>query len=65
MPDNLPVPITAYSSVPQFAEQIARNWYVNFGIVVDGVDIGKAIEYDTLQIINRMILEMLNRPTEQ
>ena len=47
------------------AEQIARNWYVNFGIVVDGVDIGKAIEYDTLQIINRMILEMLNRPTEQ
>ncbi len=42
---------------PQASEKIAREWYLGRGIEYAGVDIGKCIEYDTLKIINRILLE--------
>ena len=39
------------------AETIARGWYLGMGLMYEGVDIGKTLEYDVLQIVNRMILE--------
>lgn len=41
----------------QASEKIAREWYRGRGIKYAGVDIGKCIEYDTLQIVNRILLE--------
>ena len=35
---------------------IAREWYSEMDLVVDGVDFGKCCTYDVLQIINRSIL---------
>ena len=35
---------------------IAREWYSEMDLVVDGVDFGKCCEYDVLQIISRSIL---------
>lgn len=41
----------------QASERIAREWYRGRGIEYAGVDLGKCIEYDTLQIVNRILLE--------
>lgn len=39
------------------ASVVARMWYKEFPILcVMGVDFGKCIEYDVLQIVNRFIL---------
>ena len=48
------------------SEKIARKSYSGRGIEYAGVDIGKCIEYDALQIINRILLEQKaknERPT--
>ena len=50
----------------QASAKIAREWYLGRGIEYAGVDLGKCIEYDTLQIINRILLEQKaknERPT--
>lgn len=39
------------------SEKIAREWYLGRGIEYEGVDLGKCIEYDALQIVNRLLLE--------
>ena len=44
---------------------IARNWYRNAGLVLNGVDFGKCMEYDTLQIINRSILREQERKSHE
>ena len=41
----------------QASEKIAREWYGGRRIEYAGVDIGKCIEYDVLQIVNRILLE--------
>lgn len=41
----------------QASEKIAREWYSGRGMKYAGVDIGKCIEYDVLQIVNRILLE--------
>lgn len=38
------------------AERIARHWYRNAELVYLGVDFGKCMEYDTLQVINRSVV---------
>lgn len=45
----------------QTSEKISREWYHGRGIEYAGVDLGKCIEYDTLQIINRILLEQKMR----
>ena len=49
--------MTSNQPNPQASEKIAREWYSGRGIVYAGVDLGKCIEYDVLQIVNRILLE--------
>jgi len=44
------------------AEYIARNWYIGMNLIYVGVDFGKCMEYDTLQVINRSILSLRENP---
>ncbi len=50
---------------PQASEKIAREWYSERGIEYAGVDIGKCIEYDVLQIVNRILLEQKAKNEQQ
>jgi len=38
------------------AEYIARNWYIGMSLIYVGVDFGKCMEYDVLQIVNRGVV---------
>ena len=46
------------------AVYIARNWHAGL-LEVDGIDYGKAIEYDVLQIVNRSILAQRNETRDR
>ena len=46
------------------AVYIARNWHAGL-LEVDGIDYGKAIEYDVLQIVNRSILAKRNETRDR
>lgn len=46
------------------ATLIARQWYLGREIVYEGVDLGKCMEYDVLQIANRILIEA-NRPKKK
>ena len=50
---------------PQASEKIAREWHSGREIVYAGVDIGKCIEYDVLQIVNRILLEQKAKNEQQ
>ena len=43
--------------MPTPSETIARLWHKDRGIKYEGVDLGKCMEYDVLQIINRIIVQ--------
>ena len=49
----------------QASEKIAREWYSGRGIEYARVDIGKCIEYDVLQIVNRILLEQKVKNEQQ
>ena len=38
------------------AEYIARNWYIGMNLIYVGVDFGKCMCYDVLQIVNRSVI---------
>ena len=40
------------------AAHIARNWYRGMELEYGGVDFGKCVEYDLLQILNRAIITL-------
>ena len=44
---------------------IAREWYSEMDLVVDGVDFGKCCVYDCLQIVNRSILRQRELESRQ
>jgi len=47
------------------SETIARLWHKDRGIEYEGVDLGECMEYDVLQIVNRIIVqEEKNVPVE-
>ena len=39
------------------AEHIARHWYEGLGLVELGVDFGECMVYDTLQLVNRAVVQ--------
>ena len=38
------------------AEYIARNWYIGMNLIYVGVDFGKCMCYDVLQVVNRGVV---------
>lgn len=46
------------------ATLIARQWYLGREMVYEGVDLGMCMEYDVLQITNRILIEA-NRPKKK
>ena len=42
------------------ATHIARNWYREMKLEYSGVDFGKCIVYDCLQIVNRAVVKQKN-----
>lgn len=38
------------------ADLIACQWYVGREIIYEGVDLGRCMEYDVLQVVNRILL---------
>lgn len=47
------------SNPPQLnpAEYISRNWYKGMSLTIDGVNFGEVMTYDTLQIVNRNVMQ--------
>lgn len=39
------------------AENISRHWYVGLPVVEEGVNYGECMVYDSLQIVNRLVIE--------
>ena len=43
--------------MPTPSETIARLWHEGRGIEYEGVNLGECMEYDVLQIINRILIQ--------
>lgn len=47
-------------SITDPASYIARNWYRGMKLEYSGVDFGKCMEYDVLQVVNRTVVKQKN-----